>query len=304
MEQPRIGLALGSGSARGWAHIGVLRALMDADIEPAVVTGSSIGALVGAAYASNNLDALEEWVREMTWWDVVRFMDVRVTGGGFIQGDRLMKVFRRRVEDVPIESLPVSFTAVATELATGQERWLQSGSLIEAVRASIALPGLFTPMRVDGQWLMDGGLVNPVPVSVCRALGANTVIAVNLNGDIIGKHLGQRPGGLTEAQEKDLLAQLKIRLNDGLALFGLKPDEEPQDGAPGLFEVIAGALNIMQDRITRSRMAGDPPEVVVAPRLSRIGLLEFDRADEAIEEGRLCTEHTLPLIRQIANRGD
>ncbi|HKJ76307.1 MAG TPA: patatin-like phospholipase RssA [Gammaproteobacteria bacterium] len=304
MDKPRIGLALGSGSARGWAHIGILRALIDAGIEPAIVTGSSIGALVGAAYASNNLDALEEWVRGMTWWDVVRYMDVRVAGGGFIQGDRLMKVFRGRVKDVPIESLPVSFTAVTTDLATGQERWLQSGSLIEAVRASIALPGLFTPMRVDGQWLMDGGLVNPVPVSACRALGADAVIAVNLNGDIVGKHLGKQPGGLTRAEEQDLFAQFKVRLNDGLAMFGLKPEAEPEPGAPGLFEVIAGSLNIMQDRITRSRMAGDPPEAVVAPPLSGIGLLEFDRADEAIAEGRRCAEEAMPRLCKLAGLED
>ena len=300
MKPPRIGLALGSGSARGWAHIGVLRALIDAGIEPTVVTGSSIGALVGAAYASDNLDALEEWVRGMTWWDVVRYMDVKVAGGGFIQGDRLMKVFRGRVKDLPIESLPVAFTAVATDLATGQERWLQEGSLIAAVRASIALPGLFTPMRVDGQWLMDGGLVNPVPVSACRALGADAVIAVNLNGDIVGKHLGKQPGGLTRAKEQDLFAQFKVRLNDGLAMFGLQPEAGPEPDAPGLFEVIAGSLNIMQDRITRSRMAGDPPEAVIAPPLSGIGLLEFDRADDAIAEGRRCTEEALPRLRKMA----
>lgn len=303
MKQPRIGIALGSGSARGWAHIGVLRALMAAGIEPAVVTGSSIGALVGAAYVSHNLDRLEEWVRDMTWWDVVRFMDVGVAGGGFIQGERLMRVFQERVEDVPIESLPVTYAAVATDLASGQEQWLQSGSLIEAVRASIALPGLFTPMRVDGQWLMDGGLVNPVPVSVCRALGADTVIAVNLNGGIVGKHLSRHAGRLTAAQEQDLFDQLKGRLNDGLALFGLKGAEPEEPEAPGLFEVLAGSLNIMQDRITRSRMAGDPPEVVLAPRLSGIGLLEFDRADEAIAEGRRCTEQSLSHIAGMAGGG-
>ena len=188
-RKPRLGIALGSGSARGWAHIGVLRGLEQAGIVPDVVSGASIGALVGAAYASNRLDRLEEWVAQIDWWEIIRYMDLRLGG---VEGERLMRAFRERVEDAPIETLPKPFGAVATDLQTGREVWFQEGSLLEAVRASIALPGLFSPVRHQDRWLVDGGLVDPLPVSLCRALGADRVVAVNLNGDIVGKHFSGR----------------------------------------------------------------------------------------------------------------
>ncbi len=309
----RIGIALGSGSARGWAHIGVLQALRAGGVDPHVICGSSIGALVGAACAVGDLDPLGEWVQSLTRGDVLRMLDLRLSGGGLIQGERLMRFFRSRAYDVPIEKLPRSYSAVATDLATGREVWLGEGSLLEAVRASFALPGLFTPVLRDGRWLVDGGLVNPVPVSVCRALGAEVVIAVNLNGDLVGRRL--RPGlgadgagasGSTEeaaeeAMEESLLAQFAAQVTNTLragaaALMGPPgPDATP---APGLFEVLSGALNIMQDRITRSRMAGDPPDVVISPRLGHIGLMEFDRAREAITAGARATEYLMPAIRE------
>jgi NTE family protein len=203
LRKPRLGIALGSGSARGWAHIGVLRALEQAGIVPDVVSGTSIGALVGAAYASGRLDPLEEWVARIDWWEIIRYMDM---SRGGVEGERLMRAFGERVEDVPIETLPKPFGAVATDLLTGREVWFQNGSLLEAVRASIALPGLFSPVRFQERWLVDGGLVDPLPVSLCRALGAEQVIAVNLNGDIVGRRL---PGRSTHRPASNpLLARL------------------------------------------------------------------------------------------------
>lgn len=304
----RIGIALGSGSARGWAHIGVLQTLRAAGIEPHVVCGTSIGALVGGAYAVGDLDPLGAWVSSLTRRDVMRLLDLRLTGGGLIQGERLMRFFRERAYDRPIEGLSRAYAAVATDLASGRETWLSHGPLIEAVRASFALPGLFSPVLRDGRWLVDGGLVNPVPVSVCRALGADTVLAVNLNGDLIGRRL-RRPAntGLpmddpeTEAIERNLFTQLTAQITGTLragaaALMG--PPTPDRTGSPGLFEVLSGALNIMQDRITRSRMAGDPPDLMISPRLGHIGLMEFDRASEAIAAGARATEHLLPAIRE------
>ena len=206
-QQNRLGIALGSGAARGWAHIGILRALEQAGIVPDVVAGTSIGALVGAAYASGRLDRLEEWVTQIDWWEIIRYMDLRLGG---VEGERLMRAFRERVDDVPIETLSKPFGAVATDLHTGREVWFQDGSVLEAVRASIAVPGLFSPVRHRGRWLVDGGLVDPLPVSLCRALGADRVIAVNLNGDIVGKHLGGRPSRLTTPNS--LLTQLSTGL--------------------------------------------------------------------------------------------
>lgn len=294
-KAPRLGIALGSGSARGWAHIGVLRALEEIGIVPEIVCGTSIGALVGAAYAGNRLDALQEWVLDLDWWNILSFMEPR--SSGLIEGERLMKAFYERVEDVPIESLPKRFGAVATDLLSGQEIWFQEGPLGKAVRASIALPGLFSPIHQDGRWLVDGGLVNPVPVSLCRALGADRVIAVNLNAGIHNRQFLRR--GL-RARTGDFLEQLGSRLQ---AVLGggegaaSAQDQDQEDGVLTLFDVMTGALNIMQDRITRSRLAGDPPDVVLAPRLNHLALMDFDRAEQAIAEGRACVNRYQPVLK-------
>lgn len=307
MNKPRIGLALGSGSARGWAHIGVIHALENLGLRPDIVCGTSIGALVGAAYVSDDLDALERWVRGLTRFEVLRHMDFRINGAGLIGGERLMERLRAHGRDVAIEELPRQFACVATELDSGRELWLQSGPLMEAVRASIALPGLITPVRQGDTWIVDGGLVNPVPVSVCRALGADLVIAVNLNGDIVGRRSRERreivhldevralQGAQAHATGRTMsMAELRERASS--LVSQLWPTGEQ---GPGLLDVVAGSINIMQDRITRSRMAGDPPDVLLAPRLAHMGLLEFDRAAEAIEEGRDTVQRMLPAIRHL-----
>jgi NTE family protein len=307
MGKLKVGLALGSGSARGWAHIGVIRALKEEGIEPDIVTGCSIGSLVGAAYVGGHLELLEQWVRKLSFWDVVRLLDVRMMGG-LIEGESLMTSFEDKIKNVNIEELPLPFAAVATDLASGREVWLQEGLLPDAVRASIALPGLFSPLKSDGRWLVDGGLTNPVPVSLCRAMGADVIIAVNLNSDIIGRHLKSREERKKEikAEERDLFNQLLKKINAGLLEAklgkwqGLKNGD---DSVPGLFEVMASAINIMQDRITKSRMAGDPPDLLLSPRLGQLGLLEFDRADEAIAEGYDSVRRMLPALQHVMEQG-
>ena len=298
LRKPRLGIALGSGSARGWAHIGVLRALEQAGIVPDVVSGTSIGALVGAAYASGRLGPLEEWVARIDWWEIIRYMDM---SRGGVEGERLMRAFGERVEDVPIESLPKPFGAVATDLLTGREVWFQNGSLLEAVRASIALPGLFSPVRFQERWLVDGGLVDPLPVSLCRALSAEQVIAVNLNGDIVGRHLLGR--STRRPASNPLLARLSTGWQTVLGNLHdrLSPPEKEEDEPPSLFDVMAGSIHIMQDRITRARMAGDPPDVVLTPRLAHLGLMDFDRASEGIAAGMDCVRLHLPLLRDALN---
>ena len=288
---PRVGLALGSGSAKGWSHIGVIRALEQAGIRPDLVCGTSIGALVGAAYAAGELDRFEQWVLGLRGQDVVRLMDVSL-GSGLLKGQWLMDFFRRHFADRPIEELPVPFGAVATALQTGAEIWLRRGSTLDAVRASIALPGLFAPVMHDGMVLTDGGLVNPVPVSLARAMGADVVIAVDLGSDILGRHLHavHPPVGLALVVG-DWIRKLQDRM--GLPVPAHPPD---QPAMPSLFEVVDASLNIMQVRISRSRMAGDPPDVMVEPRLAHFGLLDFHRAEEAIEEGRRAVERVAPAL--------
>lgn len=305
----RIGLALGSGSARGWAHVGVIKALLANDIRPDIVAGTSVGAIVGAVHASGHLDGFERWVRKLSRRQILSYLDLAVVSGGFFEGKRLADVFLENFGDINFADLELPFAAVATELYSGRERWLNEGSVVEALRASVSLPGLFTPAEVDGRLLVDGGLVSPVPVSLCYAMGADVVIAVNLNGDLVGRHLQQRreetaasdtatadTGGGGAGVIDRLTDSLKERASEFMAQFR-------QGGeVPGMFDVMATALNIMQDRITRSRMAGDPPDVVLNPRLSHIALLEFDRGAEAIEEGEASVARMLPALNYALGR--
>ncbi len=294
-----IGLALGSGSSRGWAHIGVISALTEQGIVPDIVCGTSIGSLVGASYVSDTLEKLEQWVRSLTKFETARFFDINSSLNGFVDTDRLHHFLNEYVasDEAQIEDLGKQYAAVATELETGREVWLTKGPVLEAVWASISLPGLFPAIRHGNRWLVDGGLVNPVPVSVCRALGADIVIAVNLNGDIVGKHF-QKPQMIPSKVENNGVVGKISNLVAGYtsSIFSTtKSVAQP----PSLFEAIAGSVNITQDRITRSRMAGDPPDILLAPKLAHIGLLEFYRAAEAICEGRECVARMLPAIRDV-----
>ena len=293
----RIGLALGSGSSRGWSHIGIIKALSKVGIDPDIICGCSIGALVGASYTAGNLDSLEQWITSLSKIDVAKFFELNFSLNGFVNTERLQIFLQKYVcnEGVNIENLPKKFAAVSTDLETGREIWFTEGSVIESVWASISLPGLFPPIKNNGRWLVDGGLVNPVPVSVCRALGADMVIAVNLNGDIVGKHFVQK------AKKTNASRRPADRIISGIKEYSMSvfPGKKSQDTAPSLFDAIAGSLNITQDRITRSRMAGDPPDLLLAPKLSDIGLLEFYRAREAIEEGEECVNRMLPEIRHL-----
>jgi NTE family protein len=297
--QRRIGLALGSGMARGWAHIGVIHALTRLGLKFDIVAGCSIGALVGGLYLAGKLDSLEAWALNLTKLKIVRYLDLKVRSGGLIGGEKLVEEIKNYIGDVKIESLGTPYAAVATDLVTGHEIWLQRGDLATAMRASFSLPGVFPPIRHDGRWLLDGALVNPLPVTACRAMGADMVIAVNINADIIGKL--RRPGSdIPAAAGFDLLhliestAELENRMSimDTLTRRIFRRDPS----GPSLFGVMTASLNIMQDRITRSRLAGDPPDVHIAPRLGHIGLLEFDRAAEAIREGEEAVERKRPEL--------
>jgi NTE family protein len=314
-DRPCIALVLGSGAARGWAHIGVIRELEVMGVRPDLVVGASVGAIVGGAYASGNLDQFEAWISSLGRVDIIRLLDAKMTGGGFLQGNSLMSAIEKRIGNPRIEDLGMPFACVATELGTGREVWLREGSLLDACRASIALPGLFAPSRYDpDRLLVDGGLVNPVPVSLARAMGGDIVIAVNLNGDLIGRHFfvhGSEEGLSDEDSERELSAieekdtiiarwAAKMKAGFGVRLdsyiSSLRRKESPD---PGLFDVIAGSFDIMQDRITRSRMAGEPPDILITPRLSHIALMDFDRAGESIAEGRKAAQREQAEIRKL-----
>lgn len=297
MTRSKIGIALGGGAARGWAHIGVLRALSQAGIKPDIIAGTSIGAVVGGCYAAGRLDELEGFARELTRRKVFGFLDFNLSGSALISGQKLVQRLDRHIRGIAIEGLAHRFVAVATELGSGHETWLSQGSLVDAMQASYAIPGIFKPVKVGRRWLFDGALVNPVPVSVCRALGARYVIAVNLNTDLYGRDAVQIDSALaahqTEAEEAipeeaDAAASRLIRrqlLGDG-------------GGAPGISTVMIDAFNIVQDRIARSRLAGDPPDAIISPRLAGMGMLDFHRADDLIQRGVTAALREIDDIRR------
>jgi len=293
---PKIGLALGGGVARGFAHIGVLRALEKHGIVPDIVVGTSIGAVVGAAYLAGKLDIMEAWARSLNRLRILSYLDFRVNSGGLINGARLISTLEEHMGGMTIEDLGRPFIAVATDLATGHEVWLRQGPLVERLRASFSLPGIFPPILCDHRWLIDGALVNPVPVSACLAMGAQMTIAVNLNADIIGA--ARKPGakiqtvaGFDLLDEEHETAKTARRTPFLRRFFHREPDH------PSMFGVMFSSLNILQDRIARSRLAGEPPDVAIDPRIGHIGLAEFDRADEMIDAGAAAVESRLPQIR-------
>jgi len=264
-SKAKVALALGGGAARGWAHIGVLRALDEEGIEVGMIAGTSIGALVGGCYLAGKLDELEAFARSLTMRRIASLLDLTIGGGGLLGGMRLTKRMQEHLEGLTVEDLPRPFVAVASELNSGHEVWIDGGSLITALRASYALPGIFEPVRCNNRTLIDGALVNPVPVSVCRAYEQPLVMAVNLHYDVFGRS-----------------AVVKHKAS--------RPDQAHAEAAPapnkvGLTGVMVQAFNIIQDRISRARLAGDPPDLALHPRLNDIGLSEFHRAGEAIERG-------------------
>ncbi len=305
-NKPRIGLALGSGSARGWSHVGAIRVLERESIVPDFVCGTSIGALVGAVYAAGELDRFEQWIRSLNWKSVLGMMDLRMSlSGGLIEGGKLIDFFRNRFDDQGIEALGKPYACVATELYTGREVWLRDGPVIEAVRASIALPGLFTPAQHQGRLLVDGGLVNPVPVSLCRAMGADVVIAVDLNWDLMQRHNRVAAQMSPADEEATQAAEAQASQTSGGFLQGmlarLRPAlGKPKDSGPpmpSMLDVLGASLNIMQMRVTQSRLAGDPADVQIRPRLNDIAAMDYHRAEFSIAEGERAAEFALPQIR-------
>lgn len=315
----KVGLALGAGAARGWSHIGVLRELDAWGMRPDVVVGTSIGAVVGGCWAGGKLDDLETFARGLTKRRVFSLLDLSFSGAGLIAGNRLRQRLEASLGDLRIEDLKMTYAAVATEMGAGHEVWLTKGKIVEAMRASYALPGIFEPVRLGARWLLDGALVNPVPINVCRALGADLVIGVNLISEtrwratVISDEtaIDETLGGL-EAQamnaetetaaagagkQNPAAAQGFLRnLSGGRSLFRTAAESAP--AAPGVAAAMVDAFNITQDRITRSRLAGDPPDAMINTRLGRIGLFDFHRADEMIAIGRDAVRKAMPDIEE------
>ncbi len=294
--RPKIGLALGAGVARGWSHIGVIQKLHEEGIEPDVVSGTSVGALVGGCYAAGKLHMLEDFARGLTRTKIFRLLDISWTKSGIISGDKLRELLDDGLGETRIEHIEKPFICIGTELLTGHEIWLRKGRLSKALRASYALPGVFSPVYFKELWLIDGAVVNPIPVSACRAMGARLVIAVNLNNDAFGGTVIQAPGlsrveASMETTPRDQ-SPSKPQRSILRQMFGGSSDE------PGLTTVLMAAFNISQDRLARSRLAGDPADISINPAANGIGLFDFDRAADAIAAGRDAAARVIPEIKQ------
>ena len=263
---PKIGLALGSGASRGWSHLGVIKALIAAGIEPDVVCGTSVGAMVGGSYLAGNLDKLEKWVLGSSRSDVLRFFSFRLANSAFVDIERFNWFLHNFVaaDGMLIEQLGKPYAAVCTDLDSGLEVLLREGSVADSVIASMAMPGLFPAQRNNQRWLVDGGLVNPLPVTACRMLGADIVIGVNLNADILSRRHAK---------------------------------------TPGFFSMISNTISIFQDQIIRARLEADPADVLIEPKVGDIGMFEFQRAADAIMEGEACVRSAMvDILRHTGSR--
>ncbi len=306
----KIGLALGSGSARGWAHIGVIRALAETSISIDYVAGTSIGAVVGSVFASGNINALEEVAVQLDWKQIAHLFDVVLPKSGLIDGKKVAKFVQNHLKKTNIEELPIPFCAVSTDLNTGDEVVIREGDIIEAVRASISIPGIFTPVRNNGRILVDGGLVNPVPVSVVREMGADFVIAVDLSHGIVGgSESAQKTAhefGVAHSEKEDQQVTKKRNrlleaLNDRIAAIDFSalswirhsPDVER---LPSIFDILNTSINIMEAQISATRLKTDPPDLLIQPNLSHINFLGFNRASEAIAVGYDETKRRLDAL--------
>lgn len=301
IRRPVVGLALGGGAARGFAHIGILRTLIAHGIEPNIVVGTSIGAVVGGAYASGNLDTLEEWARSLQVRNILSYLDIRLNGSGLIGGEKLAARLEAAIGNTLIEDLPMKFASVATEVRTGHEIWLTHGRLVDAMRASYALPGIFSPVPVGDRWLVDGTLVNPVPVSAARALGAEIVIAANLSSDVFTHSTTIYAHGAPVEVPETVIDPNKSKRRFGKFFSPertVKREFFGGGGRPGISSIMVDAFNIMQDRITRARLAGDPPDLLITPRVGQIGWFDFHRADDLIEFGNRAAERALDSIQE------
>ena len=297
MAQPKrgIALALGGGVARGWAHIGVLRAIDEAGIEIKMIAGTSIGALVGGCYLAGKLDELQDFALSLTPRRMIGFLDITLGGSGLISGRKLAERMAEHLGDTRIEDLPKPLVCVATEINTGHEIWLTKGPMIDAIRASYALPGIFEPVTIGKRVLVDGALVNPVPVAVCRAFEADAAVAVNLSSDVFGRGTVVRDGGvdLDEVPVEAPEVKTNLRGFGDSAILRLGK-------ALGVTGIMVESFNIIQDRIARSRLAGDPPDMSISPKVGDIGLAEFHRADEAIELGYKAAQLEIHRLEQLA----
>jgi NTE family protein len=314
-QQKKIGLALGSGGARGWAHLGVLQRLSELGIVPHCVAGTSIGSIAAALYATDSLATMEDLATHLDWKRVAQlFLEVKFPRSGLLTGKNFIHMLKSIIPVRQIEDLRLPYAAVATDLETEKEVVLCSGNLFDAIRASIGIPGIFTPTRLSGKYLVDGGLVNPLPVSVCRAMGADLVIAVDIN-------LRAAPHTRKLAKPQPAPPEPSVRITQLIATLGkLMPQMQApmedtalrwltpktkSDDALTIFDVLTRSFRLAENQITRRELELNPPDLLIQPEVGNIMTLEFHRGPEAIAAGIRAVNECLPLLHSFlptANR--
>lgn len=305
----KIGLALGSGGARGWAHVGVIHRLNELGFRPHCIAGTSIGAIVGALYASGSLQTMEALASHLDWRHLAQlFLEVNFHRSGLLSGKNFMQLLKKIIPCHTIHDLSIPYAAVATDLTTEKEVVFYSGNLFDAIRASIAIPGIFTPARLNGRTLVDGGLVNPLPVSVCRAMGADLVIAVdvNLRSSPVRRKAPKLPAATTEpsrhvtkllANVSRLMPQLTTPVEEAVARWFTPPRREAE--TPSIFDVLTRSFRLVENQITRRELAINPPDLLIQPEVGDLMTLDFHRGTEAIAAGMRAADEVLPQLTAL-----
>lgn len=305
----KIGLALGSGSARGWSHIGVLQALEQNEIPIDYIAGTSIGSFVGAVYATGKIDSLREFALGMNWKMVLSYFDVVFPKSGFLDGKKIHDLFSMHTSARTFDDFQIPVRMVATDLDSGQEVILDSGNIIDSIRASVSVPGVITPVRRGDKLLIDGGLVNPVPVDVVRSMGANIVIAVNLNSGLVSKRSNKkttvdesdRTIDETEIQN-EWIGKLAHSYNQAERLVREKINlwfEREEEAKPNIMEIMGASLDIMEEKIAATNLELHQPDILITPRLADLKMFDFDQAERSIEEGYQRAMEQMPEIKNL-----
>ena len=304
-KKKRVGLALGSGSARGWAHIGAIEAIEEDGISIHYVAGTSIGAFVGAVYATGNLASLKEFALQMDWKKVVSYFDVVFPKSGFMDGKSIHELFSIHTNAKTFDDFKIPVSLIATDLKTGKKVIIDSGNIIEGIRASVSVPGVFTPVKRGSDWLVDGGLVDPIPVSVVRNMGADFVIAVDLNSDIVSpeqKHkIKKTKEKIPQKKRNEIIENILSKYN--IAEKAVKSQinrwVSSSEKSPNIIDIIGSSIGIMEEQITRINLAIDPPDILIQPRLGDLKMFDFDQAERSIQEGYTQTKLQIDNIKKL-----
>ena len=296
MHKQTISLVLGSGGARGYAHIGAIEELQKQGYEIGSICGSSMGALIGALYACGKLEELKRWVLTLDMFDVVKLVDFSLTGKGIIRGDKVFDIIKDMIGDIMIEDLPISFTAVATDIMKQKEVWMQKGKLLDAVRASVAIPSILTPKEIDGRYLIDGGVLNPLPIAPTISDSTDLTIAVSLNAMNTKKYkidMKQK-----EKKQQTNMKKIFFEISQKAGQLITKEQKTSYEDM-GMFGIMGRTIDIMQNAILESKMAGYMPDIVIGIPNNACGFYEFDRAYELIELGRIITREMIEETKDV-----